>query len=53
MGEDVQEAQKLSVDAARGGHDGWEESQKSVGCRVSLTVSLLLSLSCRFLVVPR
>ena len=40
MGEDVQQAQKLSVDATGGGHDGWEESQKSVGCRVCLTVPL-------------
>ena len=38
MGEDVQQAQKLSVDATRGGHDGWEESQKSIGCRVCLAV---------------
>ena len=34
----MQQAQKLSVDAAGGGHDGWEESQKSVGCRVCLAV---------------
>ena len=32
----MQQAQKLSVDAAGGGHDGWEEGQKSVGCRVCL-----------------
>ena len=38
MGEDVQQAQKLSVDATRGRHDGWEESQKSIGCRVCLAV---------------
>ena len=31
MGEDVQEAQKLSMDAAGGGHDGWKEGHKSIG----------------------
>ena len=38
MGEDVQQAQKLSVDATGGGHDGWEESQTSVRGRVCLAV---------------
>jgi hypothetical protein len=38
MGEDVQEAQKLSMDAAGGGHDGWKEGQKSIGGRVFFTV---------------
>ena len=31
MGEDVQEAQKLSMDAAGGEHDGWKEGQNSIG----------------------
>ena len=38
MGEDVQEAQKLSMDTAGGGHDGWKEGQKSIGGCVCLTV---------------